>query len=1419
MRKLLLLLSCFFLVSKTINAQCEVTTSASQTTIRCGQSVSLTAFGQSNGTVVFTENFNNGNYGPGWASTPGSTTFSNPCSANGVDGTVHAWMGSNTPSPRTLTSSSLNLSTATAGVTICFDLLFASQGDVAPCEGPDEPDEGVYLQFSTNGGATWTDLNYFDPNGGNDPQLTNWNNWCFQLPPGAITANTIIRWHQIADSGQDYDHWGIDNVQIYQNDVSSLLVWLHDSYSYGIGSPGGVNPNSVSPTTTTTYTAQLTTGTGQTCTNTVTVNVLPPDYDINITATPSTLCVGECATLTATAQEIISPASTPTFENNEFALVASGSASVNINVQGLNTTSLNNSSITEVVINGFNFSGNSLCTNFGGCPCNGATIGFGQQCALNTSGFTVTLTAPGGCDIILVPSGVATGNYTNTTFVPVGGSAFGGTFPNGGTWSPSEPFSGLNGCNPNGVWSLTFSAPGLGIGVGTLSGWSISFNDPAIVGPVTYTWSPTTNMNNQNTLNPTVCPSSSQTYSLTVANSNPACPTGVESILVPVTSCQNCTPPVVTINQPASICSPQTVDLASSVTTSGSVIVSYYSSNANATSATNPLPSSVVSVSGTYFVRVEQNGNSTCYTVQQINVNVNSAPTLAITPANPIICAGSSVQLTASGATSYTWANATGLNTTNGAIVTATLSSTTTYTVTGTSNGCSSDQSITVTIGTDIVPTFQINPLCAGSNYTLPTTSTNNITGTWNQPFDNLNSAQYTFTPDAGQCAVATTVSVTITQQTTPTFNSVNPICSGGQLSTLPTTSNNNITGTWSPAIDNTTTTTYTFTPDAGQCAAVTNLTITVNQPITPTFPPMATAYCQDAIIIQPILPLQSNEGINGTWNPVAISTANLGTTLYTFTPLTFPAQCATTYTMNVTVGTSILPTFDPVATICAGDQLSELPTTSTNGIQGTWLPPVVNNLITTTYTFVPNPDQCGTSTQLTINVNTPIIPTFQPIAPVCEGTAIAALATTSDNGIIGSWNPAIDNTTTTTYTFTPSAGQCATPTVTVIVINQPQTPTFNQVSPVCAGQTFTLPNQSNDFIPINGTWSPVINNTASTTYTFTPDAGQCASQVNMTVVVNTAITPTFTQITPICAGGALSLPSQSNDVNPITGTWSPDVNNNASQVYTFTPANGQCATTTTMSVTVNSLPQASLTEMQTYCGLQNGSVSITNVNGGTPPYQYNFNNQGFGTVQTFNNLSSGTYPILISDANNCLYTTSANISASQSVNASFTATPMIGASPSLVSFTNNSTTGNNIDYYWYFGNTNDTSAFEPVDQLYNESGLYSVTLVVSNGNPLCNDTATIILKVEDKPYIIVPNIFTPNGDAINDLFLINSYGYTNLEIFIYNRWGTLITNYNPTQKSWDGSGESEGTYFFILKGKKPDGSDLDITGNILLVR
>jgi len=65
-------------------------------------------------------------------------------------------------------------------------------------------------------------------------------------------------------------------------------------------------------------------------------------------------------------------------------------------------------------------------------------------------------------------------------------------------------------------------------------------------------------------------------------------------------------------------------------------------------------------------------------------------------------------------------------------------------------------------------------------------------------------------------------------------------------------------------------------------------------------------------------------------------------------------------------------------------------------------------------------------------------------VAAICSGGTLSALPTTSKNGITGVWSPALNNTTTTTYTFTPTAGQCANTTTLDIVVNEkPTTPTI----------------------------------------------------------------------------------------------------------------------------------------------------------------------------------------------------------------------------------------------------------------------------------------------------------------------------------------------------------------------------------------
>ena len=69
------------------------------------------------------------------------------------------------------------------------------------------------------------------------------------------------------------------------------------------------------------------------------------------------------------------------------------------------------------------------------------------------------------------------------------------------------------------------------------------------------------------------------------------------------------------------------------------------------------------------------------------------------------------------------------------------------------------------------------------------------------------------------------------------------------------------------------------------------------------------------------------------------------------------------------------------------------------------------------------------------------VIPTFNAIAPICAGQLLSPLPTTSTNSITGVWSPALDNTTTTPYTFTPTAGQCASITTLTITIKPKPSP------------------------------------------------------------------------------------------------------------------------------------------------------------------------------------------------------------------------------------------------------------------------------------------------------------------------------------------------------------------------------------------
>jgi gliding motility-associated-like protein len=98
----------------------------------------------------------------------------------------------------------------------------------------------------------------------------------------------------------------------------------------------------------------------------------------------------------------------------------------------------------------------------------------------------------------------------------------------------------------------------------------------------------------------------------------------------------------------------------------------------------------------------------------------------------------------------------------------------------------------------------------------------------------------------------------------------------------------------------------------------------------------------------------------------------------------------------------------------------------------------------------------------------------------------------------------------------------------------------------------------------------------------------------------------------------------------------------------------------------------------------------------------------------------------------------------------------------------------------------------------------------------------TIIVDAETT--IIIPNVFSPNGDGVNDGFFINSTGLESLNCDIFNRWGQLVYKLTSIGQKWDGvlnngNNATDGTYFYILIAKGYDGKDYNLQGSLSLFR
>ena len=388
----------------------------------------------------------------------------------------------------------------------------------------------------------------------------------------------------------------------------------------------------------------------------------------------------------------------------------------------------------------------------------------------------------------------------------------------------------------------------------------------------------------------------------------------------------------------------------------------------------------------------------------------------------------------------------------------------------------------------------------------------------------------------------------------------------------------------------------------------------------------------------------------------------------------------------------------------------------------------VVTGVTAGTATITYTDGTCSGTSQITVNA--PTAPTFTNPGPICLGAPLTLPA--PNNGVTGTWSPAANNTTTTTYTFTPTAGTCASTATMQVVVDAQVTPTFTNPGPICTGSTFTLPATSNNGIA--GTWSPAVDNTQTTTYTFTPTGATCAVPTTMQVVVAPPITPTFTNPGPICTGSTFTLPTSSTE--GITGTWSPAEDNTQTTTYTFTPSAGSCANSTTMQVTVDTQIAPTFAIPDSLCAGTSFTLPTTSLNGFSGTWSPAYDNAKTQTYTFTPNAgqcsSTGSKTINIKPRPEILISTSRgdNLCAGDSLNISIKTNP-----PGAIiqwTATNNGTngatsgTGNSIDNKIELVNSS-TPGFITYEVTATQNGCSSIpTVLTYSVNPPLNTVTTV---------------------------------------------------------------------------------------------
>jgi gliding motility-associated-like protein len=229
---------------------------------------------------------------------------------------------------------------------------------------------------------------------------------------------------------------------------------------------------------------------------------------------------------------------------------------------------------------------------------------------------------------------------------------------------------------------------------------------------------------------------------------------------------------------------------------------------------------------------------------------------------------------------------------------------------------------------------------------------------------------------------------------------------------------------------------------------------------------------------------------------------------------------------------------------------------------------------------------------------------------------------------------------------------------------------------------------------------------------------------------------------------------------------------------------------TATANAFVSDVPAPSVTFLpfDSLCpNANNGSLKV-NASGGQPPYQYQWQHDVSLTASFANNLAPGFYEVTVKDGGNCTAVASVTIAAfgNPNIDLGNDTTILKGSTAELVLSTSLPVTG--VKWTPFIQSAeNRLEAFVKPDV----TTTYSVVVKYGGKGCVITDSVTVFVK-DEIAEVIVPNIFTPNGDGLNDDFYVSAKAIKNFNVKIFDRWGNKVFESFDAGFRWNGFSEKD---------------------------